>query len=66
LPRYWFPDWPPTGSDTWLALPNLVVWLGALGSAVYGQIYRYRRVSNWVQQQQSKWVVFGIAMGWPF
>ncbi len=63
LPRYWFPDWPPSGSETWLALPNLVVWLGALGSAVYGQIYRYRRVSNWVQQQQSKWVVFGIAMG---
>jgi signal transduction histidine kinase len=63
LPRYWFPDWPPSGSDTWLAWPNLFVWLGALGSAVYGQIYRYRRVSNWVQQQQTKWVVFGIAVG---
>jgi hypothetical protein len=63
LPRYWFPDWPPSGSDTWLAWPNLFVWLGALGSAVYGQIYRYRRVSNWVRQQQTKWVVFGIAMG---
>jgi signal transduction histidine kinase len=63
LPRYWFPDWPPSGSDTWLAWPNLFVWLGALGSAVHGQIYRYRRVSNWVQQQQTKWVVFGIAMG---
>lgn len=63
LPRYWFPDWPPSGSDTWLAWPNLVIWLGALGSAVYGQIYRYRRVSNWVQQQQTKWVVFGIAVG---
>ncbi len=63
LPRYWFPDWPPSGSDTWLAWPNLFVWLGALGSAVHGQIYRYRRVSNWVQQQQTKWVVFGIAVG---
>jgi signal transduction histidine kinase len=63
LPRYWYPDWPPTGSATWLAWSNLVIWLGALGSAVYGQIYRYRRVSNWVQQQQTKWVVFGIAMG---
>lgn len=63
LPRYWFPDWPPSSSDTWLAWPNLVIWLGALGSAIYGQIYRYRRVSNWVQQQQTKWVVFGIGMG---
>ena len=60
-PRYWFADWPP--SDTWLVWPNLIIWLGALGSAVYGQIYRYRRVSNWVRQQQTKWVVFGIAMG---
>jgi signal transduction histidine kinase len=63
FPRYWFPDWPPTGSATWLAWTNLVIWLGALGSAVYGQIYRYRRVSNWVQRQQTKWVVFGIALG---
>src|ERR1700752_2636117 len=63
LPRYWFPDWPPSGSDTWLAWPNLVVWLGALGSAVYSQVYRYRKVSDRVQRQQTKWVVFGIAMG---
>ena len=63
LPRYWFPEWPPSSSDTWLAWPNLVIWLGALGSAIYGQIYRYHRVSNWVQQQQTKWVVFGITMG---
>jgi len=63
LPRYWFPDWPPTGSNTWLALPNLVVWLGALGAAVYSQVYRFRRVSDRVQRQQTKWVVFGIAIG---
>jgi signal transduction histidine kinase len=63
LPRYWFPAWPPSGSDTWLVWPNLVVWLSALGGAVYSQVYRYRHVSNTVQQQQTKWVVFGIAMG---
>jgi len=62
LPRYWFPDWPPSGSDTWLAWPNLVVWSGALGAVVYAQTYRYRRISNRVQRQQTKWVVFGIAM----
>ena len=63
LPRYWFPDWPPTGSYTWLAGANLFVWLGALGGAIYSQAYRYRRVSTAVQRQQTKWVVFGIAMG---
>ncbi len=63
LPRYWFPDWPPSGSDTWLAWANLIVWLGALGGAVYSQAYRYRHVSNTVQRQQTKWVVFGIATG---
>ncbi|MGH8058090.1 MAG: protein kinase domain-containing protein [Candidatus Entotheonellia bacterium] len=62
LPRYWFPDWPPSGSDTWLAWLNSVVWLGALGAVVFSQVYRYRRVSNSVQRQQTKWVVFGIAV----
>jgi len=63
FPRYWFPDWPPSGSAIWLAWLNLVVWLVALGTVVYTQVYRYRRVSNRVQRQQSKWVVFGIALG---
>jgi signal transduction histidine kinase len=61
LPRYWFPDWPPSGSDTWLAWANLIVWLSALGTAIYSQAYRYRRISNTVQRQQTKWAVFGIA-----
>ena len=63
FPRYWFPDWPPSGSGTGLAWLNLVVWLSALGAAVYSQVYRFRKISNRVQRQQSKWVVFGIAMG---
>lgn len=62
LPRYWIPNWPPSGSDTWLAWPNLVVWLAGLGVAVYVQIHRYRWVSNQVRRQQTKWVVFGIGM----
>jgi signal transduction histidine kinase len=36
--------------------------MGALGAAVYGQVYRYRRVSNRAQRQQTKWVVFGITL----
>ena len=60
LPRYWIPDWPPTDSTIWLGWINLFVWLGSLGTAVYSQAYRYRRVSNTVQRQQTKWAVFGI------
>jgi signal transduction histidine kinase len=58
LPRYWIADWPP--SDSWLVWLNLIIWLSALGTAVYSQAYRYRHISNMVQQQQTKWVVFGI------
>src|SRR3990172_551711 len=61
LPRYWIPNW-PSDFATWSGWLNLVVWPVALGAAVYAQIYRYRRVSNRVQRQQAKWVVFGIAM----
>jgi signal transduction histidine kinase len=60
LPRYWIPDWPP--SNSWLVELNLIIWLGALGAAIYSQAYRYRRVSNTVQRQQTKWVVYGISM----
>jgi signal transduction histidine kinase len=35
----------------------------AFGAAVYSQGYRYRRVSDAVQRQQVKWVVFGISAG---
>lgn len=37
-----------------------VMFLGCLAVGVFAQIYRYRRVSNSVQKQQTKWVVFGI------
>lgn len=37
--------------------------LGFLCSALVAQIYRYRRISNAVQRQQTKWVVFGISLG---
>ncbi|HEU0028411.1 MAG TPA: hypothetical protein VFQ25_14960 [Ktedonobacterales bacterium] len=34
-----------------------------LGALVLAQIYRYRRVSNARQRQQTKWVVYGFAVG---
>ncbi len=61
VPRYFFPNWylDPSG---WHALISTGVWLIALGTAVYSQVYRYRRVSGPVERQQIKWVVFGISV----
>ncbi len=37
-----------------------IVWFFAwMGICVYAQSYRYRRVSNLIQRQQTKWIVFG-------
>jgi hypothetical protein len=59
LPRYFFPDW-HLDPDTWYLWAEAVVWSATLGTVVYAQAYRYRRVSNTMQRQQIKWVVFGI------
>ena len=61
LPRYLFPDW-HLESGAWYPWATTVVWAIALGTAVYSQAYRYRRVSDAVQRQQIKWVVFGITV----
>jgi hypothetical protein len=42
---------------------SYLVFLGGVVSAVWSQIYRYRRVSSPAQRQQSKWVVFGLTLG---
>jgi hypothetical protein len=39
--------------------PSFVVYSFWFGSGVIAQIYRYFRVSNALQRQQTKWVVFG-------
>jgi len=48
-----------------LRYPPLLQAAGFLGfvlSVVVAQVYRYRRVSTPVQRQQTKWVVFGLAI----
>jgi hypothetical protein len=60
LPRYFFPDW-HLDPDAWYLWAEAAVWSATLGTAVYAQAYRYRRISNAMQRQQIKWVVFGIA-----
>ena len=39
----------------------LLIW----GSTLAVQVYRYRRVSDATQRQQTKWVLFGVALGAP-
>jgi hypothetical protein len=58
---------------SWHDLLVLLWFLGWLISGVAAQLYRYQRVSNQIQRQQTKWVVFGFAamclgligVGWP-
>lgn len=61
IPEFFFPASPlnPIG------LPPLLQAAGFLGfvlSVVVAQTYRYRRVSSPAQRQQTKWVVFGVAI----
>jgi hypothetical protein len=48
------PSWPPLLFNSAI----LVLW----GSFVVAQAYRYARVSDAAQRQQTKWVVFGVAV----
>ncbi len=50
-----FPPYAPIG------LLTTLVSLSALATIAIVQIYRYRHLSSPLQQQQTKWVVFGIA-----
>ncbi len=43
-------------------LPSDPIFLGLLAIGASAQLYRYRRVSNAAQRQQTKWVVFGFAL----
>lgn len=50
-------DSPSTSS--WL---SVFVSLILLGTMLFAQLYRYRRVSTPIERQQTKWVVFGMAV----
>ena len=45
------------------SLLSTIPFVGLIFSLIAVQIYCYRRVSTPVQRQQTKWVVFGIALG---
>jgi signal transduction histidine kinase len=47
----------PFFGNTWL---SPIVFVAFAGASIVIQIYRYRRVSNPMQRQQTKWVIFGV------
>src|SRR5215212_11586387 len=61
LPKYWFPGWVSSDLNSWPGWLAVAVWVAALGTVLYAQVYRYRRVSDAVRRRQIKWVVFGIS-----
>jgi signal transduction histidine kinase len=48
--------------SNWLSLVLVLLPLVVLGSLVFAQVYRYRHVSSPVERQQTKWIVFGMAI----
>jgi signal transduction histidine kinase len=52
----------PLDSDTWPFMLGAWVFFGLVGSMVYAQVYRYRRVSGPVERQQTKWAAFGFSV----
>ena len=56
--------WPGSPLDPMRYPPALQAagFLGFVLSVVVAQVYRYRRVSTPVQRQQTKWVIYGVAI----
>jgi signal transduction histidine kinase len=50
----------PISPDSWPPLLSFGVLFFFLGTLVFAQVYRYRRVSGPIERQQTKWVVLGL------
>ncbi len=61
VPIAHFPG-PISNTSIWLNLLFISLPLVALGSVVYAQVYRYRRVSTSLEKQQTKWIVYGTSV----
>lgn len=59
--EYFFPG-APFRSSGWFLLLEGLAFAAGLGSIVISQVYRYFFVSSATQKQQTKWVVFGMAL----
>ena len=51
-----------SNTSIWLSLLFISLPIVVLGSVVYAQVYRYRRVSTPIEQQQTKWIVYGTSV----
>ncbi|WP_409342589.1 sensor histidine kinase [Paenibacillus sp. MBLB4367] len=61
LASFLFPD-TSINLHQWSETARILYYLTAIGSIIYSQIYRYRKVSNAEQRQQTKWVVYGVTI----
>ena len=52
----------PFGPESWPPLLFSAAVLAVWGSFLVAQVYRYARVSDRTERQQTKWVVFGVAV----
>jgi signal transduction histidine kinase len=62
LPRYYLPSSALDLTTSNPALYNLIFPIGIL-SGVATQVYRYARISNTIEKQQTKWVIYGLTIG---
>jgi hypothetical protein len=58
----YFSIFQPSPSSVFETLSG-ALWFSLLGSVAFAQLYRYLRVSTPVERQQTKWVVFSLALG---
>jgi hypothetical protein len=49
----------PLNNGIWSSL----IWIGIVSCIISAQVYRFIKVSNLIQRQQTKWVVFAIVIG---
>ncbi len=61
IPWEFFPD-SPLSPWTWPPEAFLALAVGMFGASSAAQIYRYRRLSDRRQRQQTRWVVFGVTV----
>jgi hypothetical protein len=52
----------PASISHWPPLAGIPMQLVLVGSVIYTQVYRYRRVSDTRQREQTRWVVYGVAV----
>lgn len=62
IPAYLAPPQLPLNGNNWPFALKVGILATLLGLTVYGQVYRYRQVSNARQRMQTKWIVFGIVV----